>query len=208
MFDHMHLQWFAEGDDKSYEEMSAEELIEVVRQRDESLKERDEVIERTKKAQAGSDREVQKKENQIKEMQQKIEELENNHMSEEERRQKEFESMKQEREKLEKQLQEKNLKDMKQNLLKEAGLPDRFTDRIVGQNEEEIKADIEEFKKVYTEEVGAGLEQEIQNRFGGKQPPKSAQKSGDLSYSDLLNMSEEQQAQLSAQQIQEIIERG
>jgi hypothetical protein len=71
-----------------------------------------------------------------------------------------------------------------------------------------VSENLEAFNGYLEKEVQKRVEQEIQNRFGGKQPPKSAQKSGDLSYSDLLNMSEEQQAQLSAQQIQEIIERG
>lgn len=207
LFDHMHLQWFAEGDDddggddKSYEEMTVEELAALARERDEAL-------ERTKKAQAGSDREVQKKEKAVQDLQKRLDELEKEHMTEEERYKQELEKRQSEIEEREKKLQQAQLKELKQNLLKEAGLPDRFVNRIVGQNEEEIKEDIEDFKKNYTEEISAGVEQEVKQRFGDKQPPKGGDKNGEISYSDLMAMSDEQQAQFSPEQINEIIQKG
>lgn len=73
-------------------------------------------------------------------------------------------------------------------VLYESGLDaDKFGKRISGETEEEMKADAEVLKAEIKAAVDAGIEAEINRRFGGDGPKDTGREKKDLSYAEQLN---------------------
>lgn len=211
LFNHMHLQWFAEEQEETEQEATEEaqtEQTESTEKEELSLESLKGQLEQLKKAQAGSDRAYQQAKTEAESLRNENEELKKERMSDKEKAEYELQQREEALKQKESEIKNAELKVAKMKLMDQAGLSHSFLDWIPGQNEEEVSENLNAFGEHLEKEVQKRVEQEIENRFGGKRPPKSAERSGEVTYQDLLNMSDEEQRQYTPQQVQEIINKG
>jgi len=188
----------------SDEEQPKEEPKEEPKQSDdiEALrKQLDEMQERFKKETSGLNR-------RNSELERKLEEAEKEKMSEQERLEYEKKQWETEREKARQEAEEYRIGLLREKKVHEAGLGPEAVDLLTGKDEESIDKQIAYFKTLVDKRVKEQLEQEISQRFPNRQKPKAGGDSGELTYEDMMNMSEDEVKALGTEKVNEIVQKA